>query len=237
MEANTNKIKTKVDAEIISSDTHMFTVAIKVTEKDSNKPVTKGKIEIMSKKGKVIGTGKISKEGTVQITSSITKKNYVLTIHYEGSQHTYDESKTKINFKKEYMFYKTSFYLWLAIISVLIGVIYIIALNSLIISQAPNSILSQFGYNFLPYITMSNETAHAYLANLHYVHLFINILVWVLIVSFVVASVYAAQFNSNFHNIIRKNVTNHSIFQHYFSYIITALLIITGIVVILGYAL
>ncbi|MGN1322110.1 MAG: hypothetical protein ACI4VJ_05965 [Methanosphaera sp.] len=234
MTTSHNKIKTQTKAEITDSDTHMFTVHVTVTEQGTGKPVTKGKVTIKSKKGKIIGTGKI-KEGTADITASITNKNYKLTIIYEGTEHTYDESVTKIDFQKEYLFYKTSSYLWIAIIAALIIIVYTIGLYTLLITAYPQSQLAHTLSSIIPYVAVSNTTMqHFYLANLHYLQFFVNILIWILIISFITAGVYATQFNSNFHNIIRKNVTNHSIFQHFFGLIIVILMIITIITVIIA---
>ena len=55
------KIKTKIDAEIVNSNTKMYTVSVKVTEAQTNAPVLKGKVIVTSKKGKIVGSGKISK--------------------------------------------------------------------------------------------------------------------------------------------------------------------------------
>lgn len=234
MNTETEKIKTKIDAEIISSDTKMYTVSVKVTETKTDAPVLKGKVIITSKKGKIVGSGKISKDGTTTITPSISRKDYLLTVTYEGTLKKYAESKTKIDFQKEYLFYKTSFYLWTGIIGIIIVILYIIALNSYIVTTNPASILASFTQKFLPYITTGSMTT-SILMNTEYIQLSLNILVWILIISFIVAGVYATQFNPNLHNIIRKNVTNHSLFQNFFIYIVEILMVITILAVILEY--
>ena len=86
MNTENEKIKTKIDAEIVNSNTKMYTVSVKVTEAQTNAPVLKGKVIVTSKKGKIVGSGKISKDGTATITSSISRKDYILTVHYEGTK-------------------------------------------------------------------------------------------------------------------------------------------------------
>lgn len=233
MNTENEKIKTKIDAEIVNSNTKMYTVSVKVTEAQTNAPVLKGKVIVTSKKGKIVGSGKISKDGTATITSSISRKDYILTVHYEGTK-KYDESKTKIDFQSEYLFYKTSFYLWTAIIGAIIIMLYIIMLNSYIVTTTPTSILGIFTRQFLPYLSLEPVTS-LILMNTDFIQILINVLVWVLIISFIVASVYATQFNPNLHNIIRKNVTNHSLFHNFFIYIVEIIMFITIFAVILEY--
>ncbi|WP_455645469.1 hypothetical protein [Methanosphaera sp.] len=234
MDYENEKIKTKTKAEITNSDTKMYTVSVKVTEKKTKEPVTKGKVVLTTKKGKkVVGTGKI-KNGTTDIVVSISSKDYKLRVNYEGTEHTYAPSETKIDFKSEYLFYKTSFYIWTAIVGVLIVLVYIIGLNTIMISSNPQSLVSLLGSHFLPYVNMnSSVVTEYYLENAHYLSFLIKILVWVLIISFVAAGIYAVQFNSNLHNIIRKNVTNHSLFQNFVSIMVIILIAITALVLVI----
>lgn len=231
MNTGTEKIKTSIDAEITDSNTKMYTVSVKVTEAETGAPVLKGKVIITSKNGKLVGSGKISRDGTIIITPSISRKDYLLTVTYEGTSKKYAESKTKIDFKKEYLFYKTSFYLWTGIVGIIIVMLYSIALNSYIVNTSPAEVVS-FTQKFLPYINTEPMTS-SILMNMGYIPLLLRIMVWILIISFIVAGVYATQFNINLHNIIRKNVTNHRLFQNFFIYIVEILMFITiGMVMI-----
>lgn len=233
---NNEKIKTKINAKITHSNTKRYTVSVKVTRKDNNKPVEKGKVVITAKKGRVIGKAELDENGEAEITSAITKKDYKLKVVYEGTAHTYDESKTKINFKKQYMFYKTSSYLWVCLLIALIAILYTIFLNEFLLDSTlmiVNTIAPNVAYIDPESCVMLSSI---FKNNMHYIGTIFNILVWILIISFIIAGVYAKEVkNPNYHNIIRKNVTNHDMFKNFLPIVVLVLVIITVVEVILTY--
>lgn len=229
-----DRIKTKACAEITDSDSRRYTVKVKVTEVDTDKPVPKGVVAVTAKKGRVVGKAEVSEDGIAEISAAITKKDYKLKIKYEGNI-TYSECVTKINFKSEYLFYKTSAYLWVSIAIALIAMAYTTLLNTYLLSST-STVISTIAES-MPYFNASVGLALSSLfeANIYYINVLFKVLIWVFIISFIIAGAYASRFNANLYNIIRKNVTNHSMFQNFFVIVILILILITVFEVLLVY--
>ncbi|PAV06610.1 hypothetical protein [Methanosphaera cuniculi] len=229
----TDRIKTQLEANIVESNTKRYTVQVKVTEKGTNKPVKKGKVVITTKKGRLIGKSKVE-DGIAEVTSSITKKDYNLIITYEEN-HKYTESTTKLKFKKQYMFYKTSAYLWASIAIAIIVLIYVTILNTYFLSSI-SSVINTIAQNSL-YLepTTTIILSSIFKTNMNVIGVIINLLIWILIISFIIAGVYARDVNPKYHSIIRKNVTNHDLFKHFIPIVILILIFITIVEVVLAY--
>lgn len=230
----TDLIKTKAEAYIVDSNTKRYTINVKVTEKYTNKPVKKGKVVITTKKGRLIGEAEVSENGIAEVTSAITKKDYNLIITYDAN-YKYAECTTKLKFKKQYMFYKTSAYLWALLGIAIIVLIYITILNTYFLSSI-SSVINTIAQSSL-YLDPSTTIvlSSIFKTNLNIIGTIVNILIWILIISFIIAGIYAREVNPKYHTIIRKNVTNHDLFKNYIPIIILILIFVTIVEVVLAY--
>lgn len=227
---NINKKDCDITADIIRSTNNTYTILTKVFDKETKEPVPCGNVTITSKKGEK-GTGKIKKSGKSRIVCPITRKDYKLSIMYEENDN-YNSQKTEINFQKQYLFFKSMTYMWLAIIALSIVLLYITILNTMMVQTFPDSVLTKTIHDIIPYFSSVGNT-YTFQSTIFY-HYLIRIITWVLIISFVISGVYASMHNSNYQNIINKNVRNHFIFTNYIKLLIAILVALTIVALYCG---
>ena len=228
---NISKRDCEITADIIHSTAHTYTTLVRVFDKVTKYPVTNGTVSITSKKGEK-GVGQLSDDGTTTIKSDITRKDYKLTVQFHETDE-YNASSTKINFKKQYMFFKSMAYIWLSIIGVLLVIMYLIGLNSLLTGYYPHAEITSMIHSVLPYFSIENSQI-VFNSTIVFYYL-TRVITWILIITFVMAGVYASTHNTNYQNIINKTVKNHFVIYHYLKLLVLALVVLTAVLLIIGF--
>lgn len=221
---NVNKKDCEIEADIVRSTADTYTTLVHVFDKKTKEPVTDGEVVITSKKGEK-GSGHLSDNGQTRIESDITRKDYKLSVTFNENEE-YNGKTVKINFQKQYLFFKSLTYLWLGILGFVIFVFYLIILTSILTTYYPQSELTTTLQVIIPYFS-NVGSYHIFKSNMLFFYI-TRILTWIVIISLVIGGVYASTHNSNYQNIINKNVRNHFVMYHY-AKILMGLLVVLSI--------
>ena len=208
---NINKKDCEIEADIVRSTADTYTTLVHVFDKKTKEPITNGEVVITSKKG-IKGSGQLSSNGQTRIESDITSKDYKLSVTFDGNEE-YNSQTTKINFQRQYLFFKSLTYLWLGILGFVILVIYLIIMTSLLTNYYPQAPLTTSLQMIIPYFSKLGSL-EVFNSNMIFFYI-TRVITWIVIVSLVVGGVYASTHNTNYQNIINKNVRNHFVMYHY----------------------
>ena len=220
---NINKKDCEIEADIVRSTADTYTTLVHVFDKKTKEPVTNGEVVITSKKGEK-GTGQLSDNGQTRIESDITRKDYKLSVTFNENDEYYGKT-VKINFQKQYLFFKSLAYLWLGILGFVIIVFYLIIMTTILTSYYPQSELTTTLQMIIPYISHVGEY-NVFNTNMLFFYI-TRILTWIVIISLVIGGVYASTHNTNYQNIINKNVRNHFVMYHYVKILIVLLVVLS----------